>query len=515
MFSIFSNLEFAGNDPLYPWLSAMPLYEKCLLIPINILFSIAMGVCIGYVSSKYINWRLALKTDFIWFRVRGMRNVSHTAELVFILLVSCYSIMSLSTRAYIQNSYGVLVVFTICVTVSRFAKSDVTVNIAQGLKAIWLDKLFAYSCIALHTMLKLIAIFSNLIINLNYLLFKCLFRIFAEVILFSLTGTFLSFDSSNGPLNSQRGMSGEMFKNVIIVMCIGSIARFLSVGASMMIIYPTLPPHRKEFRWISRFWVSCFIFQLPKATIQATLGAVAYQNHIIPGTQGQNKALLISQASALSVLMFSTIGCVLSQTLGNSFSAYLSVLDKAAGWRDKDMEARFARFSLTPSSNLEEKLKKKGKPGDDETMVNEKRNEMEEHLVAEEELPVPASPTSGTNSNEHGADAIECDDEAFSDDEDEYVFDDNGAKLNDPDTLIRDLQKTRKSIVKFVKRRKSKLNLKKEESNSKKNIHFDIQNLDLDYDIDGVDSCFEPNTEVIGSPAVRNDDMNRSWFSFL
>jgi hypothetical protein len=42
---------------------------NCLLIPLNLIFSATMGVLIGILISKYINYRVRLKTDYIWVRL--------------------------------------------------------------------------------------------------------------------------------------------------------------------------------------------------------------------------------------------------------------------------------------------------------------------------------------------------------------------------------------------------------------------------------------------------------------
>ena len=70
LFGIFSNLEQTGQkNSLYPWVESLPLLENCLLIPANLLFSTVMGVLVGYIASKYIDWRSHQKSDYIWYRV--------------------------------------------------------------------------------------------------------------------------------------------------------------------------------------------------------------------------------------------------------------------------------------------------------------------------------------------------------------------------------------------------------------------------------------------------------------
>jgi hypothetical protein len=51
---------------------------------------------VGYFCSMYINWRVQIKTVFT--RVRVNKNIQmgfSTAELVFIFVAACYTMMSL------------------------------------------------------------------------------------------------------------------------------------------------------------------------------------------------------------------------------------------------------------------------------------------------------------------------------------------------------------------------------------------------------------------------------------
>jgi len=69
LFGIFTNLEQTGlKNSLYPWVTGLPLLENCLLIPANLLFSTVMGIIVGYLCSKYIDWRSKQKSDYIWYR---------------------------------------------------------------------------------------------------------------------------------------------------------------------------------------------------------------------------------------------------------------------------------------------------------------------------------------------------------------------------------------------------------------------------------------------------------------
>jgi hypothetical protein len=160
--------------------------------------------------------------------------------------------------------------------------------------------------------------------------------VFAEVFLFTLTGTSLSFDATNGPLYGQRGPSAEMISKVISVMFIGTAARIVSVAISVAAMYWKLPEHRRELKWIIPFGVNCYIYQMPKATVQATLGGVAYTQHIIPGAVGLNKGLIIAQCTAFTVLIFAPLGSVLTKFVGAPISLYLTKLDKEARWKDDE-----------------------------------------------------------------------------------------------------------------------------------------------------------------------------------
>ena len=179
---------------------------------------------------------------------------SSTADLVFIMVVACYTMMSLCTAQYIQQSSGVLVVFVASITVSRLANPKISVDIAQGLKGIW---------------------------------------VFAEVLLFTLSGVSLALSDNNGPLYGGRGLSADSIAKLLGVMFASSAARFGSLGLVCLLVYRNLPPHRQNWRWLLPYWINCYIYQLPKATVQATMGGVAYSQHIIPGAVGLNTGMVI------------------------------------------------------------------------------------------------------------------------------------------------------------------------------------------------------------------------------
>lgn len=226
------------------------------------------------------------------------------------LLVFCYTMMSLCTNQYIQQSSGVLVVFVASITVSKLADPQIVADIAGGLKSIWL---------------------------------------FAEIFLFTLTGTSLSFDSTNGPLYGQRGLTQALMRDIVGIMFLGTAARMVTLGGIVLSVYRMLPPHRQCWQWATAFWLNIYIFQMPKATVQSTLGSVAYYQKIIPGPQGLNQGLIIAQATAFTVLVFAPLGALLTNYVGSPLSLYCQRLDKEAGW---DEETR----SYTKKDNTEKKI---------------------------------------------------------------------------------------------------------------------------------------------------------------
>lgn len=294
LFSIFALLNTAVVDPLYPWVKPLPLYANCLLIPVNLLFSTIMGIIVGYMCSLYINYRIKIKSDFLWERINKNPQLgSSTADLVFVIFVSSYTMISLCTKQYIQQSSGVLVVFASCVTMGRFLDAEVAKDIAMGFKSIW---------------------------------------VFAEVFLFTFVGTNLTLDSNNGPLIGERGMSGHDLGLVVACMFAGSLGRLFGNFISCLPNAAAFPPHRRNVKYMALFSVDAWIFQLPKATVQATLGGMAYNMHLFPGSDGLNKGLIISQSAAFTILIFASLGAVLTPLVGAPIAAYLAKLDEEAGW---------------------------------------------------------------------------------------------------------------------------------------------------------------------------------------
>lgn len=297
LFSIFAILNQSTADPLYPWVKVYPLYANVLLIPLNIIFSCAMGTLVGFGVSKYINYRVTQKNEFLWSKInKNLQMGSSTADLVFVMVVASYTMMCLCTKQYIQQSSGVLVVFTIACAVQKFCDKKIGKDLADALKGIW---------------------------------------VFAEVFLFTFVGTNLSLDNSNGPLIGQRGMSGSTFGDLISCLLAGTAARGIGHVIILPLIAMSFPPHRKNFAWLSNFTLSCFIAQLPKASVQATLGGAAYAQHLIPGLYGVNRAFIILQCSAITILLYAAIGSLLSVFVAYPMFLKASKWDTEAGWDNK------------------------------------------------------------------------------------------------------------------------------------------------------------------------------------
>lgn len=398
LFNIFANLAQTESPPLFPWVEVLPLWLNCVLIPVNLTFSTVMGILVGYVVSKYIHYRVKIKTDYVWLRVnKNPQMGSSTADLVFVFLVMCYTMMSLATQQYIQQCSGVLIVFACAISVSVNCPSEVAYDMAASLKGIW---------------------------------------VFAEVVLFTCTGTSLTFDNSNGPLYGQRGLSPEAMREVLAIIFIGLAGRFIALGFSMAALYPTLPEHRQNFmKWVGPFWLNNFIYQLPKATVQATMGGVAYATRIIPGPQGLNKGMFIMQATAFTVLICAPIGAILTKAIGGPLSLYISSVDKEAGWRIA--ESRYSRASKYY----------KPLPGDSRDRVD-----TIEGAAATGAKTVEMTATATGNGHTAAGAPENASDEDNDDDDEEVNVSINGEPLQDEHTVDQDLERLRSGTMQLVRR---------------------------------------------------------------
>jgi hypothetical protein len=87
------------------------------------------------------------------------------------------------------------------------------------------------------------------------------------------------------------------------------------------------PAHRRTPACFAKWWTATWICQMPKATVQATLGSLPYSCHLIAGADGMQRALFIQQGSAFAVLFCATIGVVLTQLAGRPLALHLAALD--------------------------------------------------------------------------------------------------------------------------------------------------------------------------------------------
>lgn len=293
-FDTFSNLLEKDRSTMYPWVDPLPDYVPYLLIPVNIIFSCVLGFVFGYFASKYISWRSHIKTDYIWTRVNKNKQLgSNTPEFVFIIFVLSYLMLSLAQKQYIPCCSGYLIIYAAAVTISLDLDDEKSYSIAASMKGIW---------------------------------------VFGEVFMLTITGTSLSFDSSNGPLQGQNGLDGDEIKKLMSMLFIGFSARYAALLVILFFLQITFPKHRRNFRWIFLFSIVMIIMQMPKATIQATLGSLPYNLHLIPGDKGQKKSKIIYQCTAFSVLIFAPIGTILINHIASPLSCYLTSLDEEAGW---------------------------------------------------------------------------------------------------------------------------------------------------------------------------------------
>jgi len=303
LFSIFSSIVQVDGNPLLPWVKVLPVWATIVLVPVNLLFSIVLGVIVGRIVSAYIDWRTksTQENDFVWVRVnKNYQLGSSTADLIFALLVCCYTINALCTPRYIQQSSSVLVIFTAAITVSQLTKNvKVLYSIADGLKGIWT---------------------------------------FSECFLFTLTGCMLKFDPSNGPMQSQRGMSstdvGILLEMIFIGLLFRTVCNF--IVCNILAKFETRP-HRRTWEWTWKSWVVWSVYQIPKATVQATLGSIAYQQKLLPGDEGAKQGLFIAEATAFTILVCSPLGAILTKTVGSKLAQQLALLDSQNGCGSKDV----------------------------------------------------------------------------------------------------------------------------------------------------------------------------------
>ena len=132
LFNIFANLELTSPNPLIPWVPVLSLGANIGLIPVNILFSVVLGSLTGYVVAQYIAFRRRTEIE----RIKAVL-VDSTAEYLLAAILACYMLYALCTAQYIQQSSGVLAVFSMTLTMSEFCEPSVRENLAHGLAGLW------------------------------------------------------------------------------------------------------------------------------------------------------------------------------------------------------------------------------------------------------------------------------------------------------------------------------------------------------------------------------------------
>eukprot|EP01035_Chromulina_nebulosa_P017066 gene17066-22578_t len=309
LFNIFASLEQASGNPLYPWVKVLPLYANVVLIPVNIIFSSVLGCITGYVVLKYIEYRRNV-TNKIIARIVG----NSTAEFLFAVIVACYTLYALCQAQYIQQSSGILAVFTMTLTMAELGDPEYIIPLKEALAGLW---------------------------------------VFVEVFLFTTTGINLAFRSSTGPLQSQRGINQQNVSNLVEILLIGTMGRSAAILAVQLIGYFTLAPHRREPMYMLAWWIATWVFQWPKATVQATLGGLPFSQHIIPGAIGLTRGLFIQQASAFAVLLMAPIGIFLTAFIGHPLAVYLEKKDSENGYHPIGVEIKEINNNENVDNNIE------------------------------------------------------------------------------------------------------------------------------------------------------------------
>ena len=341
LFNIFANLEVTEHSTVYPWVSVLPLYGNILLIPVNILYSIVIGCVSGVIITNYFSFRKSLAVAVKLRQEDEKRRIElkkqedkneeeakkesdgksdedaevvsepaplaaihpvlitvarvttdSTAEYTFVCIVTCYTIYSLCQPYYLQYSSGILAIFACMLTVSYRGDPTVNAGIKDALAGLW---------------------------------------VFLEVILFTTTGINLSFKGVTGPLQSDRGISGTYLQDTVIIILTGISARAAGILATGAGGWHMQSPHRRNWKYFGLWCLSTFLFQLPKATVQATLGGLPYSQHMIAGTEGLKMGIYIQQATAFSVFLMAPIGSFLMVFFGEPIARWLRHNDEAHG----------------------------------------------------------------------------------------------------------------------------------------------------------------------------------------
>lgn len=285
IFSIFATLEDPEPNPFFPWVRKFELWANLVLIPVNIALTCLVGGVVGWAMSKYFIFRSVRRP---WM---DRIVAASTAELLFVFVVGSYTMYALATQQYIQQTSAVLIVFAVGLAVSEFTPYDIVHDLKEGINGIWT---------------------------------------FVEVILFTTAGINLSLRAVNGPEQSMRGMTSANIGVILAMLCVAMLGRAVGVFLSGACTWFQQPPHRRTTPYFATWWLATWICQMPKATLQATLGGLPYAFHIIPGADGLQRGLIIQQASVIAIIWWATLGIFATQRLGRPLALRLAAADRAA-----------------------------------------------------------------------------------------------------------------------------------------------------------------------------------------
>ena len=292
LYNIFANFEQTEVNSMYPYVKILSLGANIGLIPVNIIFSAVLGFIGGFTVHKYIEWREGVSNLYIQ-RVL----VSSTPEYLLACITTCYTLYAFCYVMYVQQSSGVLTVFAAMLTISSFTNEAIVSNLKTALAGLW---------------------------------------VFVEIFLFTTTGINLAFGYRTSPLQSDRGLSQADIAKLVGVLFIGSLGRAAAIVFINITGFFTLAPHRRSPKYFVLWCIATWMFQIPKATVQATLGGLPLAYHIIPGAVGLTIANFISHATAFSILLMAPIGVFLTAAIGRPIAVYLQQLDRQAGFGDND-----------------------------------------------------------------------------------------------------------------------------------------------------------------------------------
>lgn len=338
LFNIFVSLLQSTGNSLYPWVHPLPLWASIVLIPVNIAFSCILGATMGFIITTYIKFR---SDPDISTNEHVKRAIPNTiGDQLLPLLVGCYTLYSLCTPQYIQQSSGILAVFSCTLTCSYLLPPETVGNLKDALAGLW---------------------------------------VFLEIILFTTTGINLSFESSNGPLQGQRGMSSQNVSNFVGILFLGAIGRGVSIFLLQIFLWGHVAPHRRNLKYLIGWCITTWMFQWPKATVQATLGGVPLQLSVLTGINGIQIATEMLQGTAFSVLLMAPIGVFLTTVIGRPIAKYLKEIDDQ---HEKVENEKVPSHELVPVVEVEDDSSPNlvGSPREDDGQPPSSLEEADNHL---------------------------------------------------------------------------------------------------------------------------------------